>query len=1072
MNSNTIEREQINSLLIQTDEYVRHEYLSVLDCATPVEISSENPVGTNMQIMHLLSFSYSSNDNIIQKIQSVYGAIEKSGNTAALILDGRKDRIDLYLGMFTKEPENISSAYKVFINSFNGVFPGSRYINVKNEAGKNILEELLNAPVDTSIAAVSAFPLHHEGSRTDCQGLEILIDGMRNRPFTMILLAEAINRAELVQMRQGFESLYTQIAPLQKQDFSISTSKTDTFGVNFSKSVADSLNISSGFSIGHTDTHGTSQSVQLSPDNEEQRKSQAANQLLGSAVAVASVLTLGPEGIAVKKGVNILQSLFFGQTLSNLFNNVEVVADKDIKPDRQSRTEGEHNDTSDSTTVQGNRSQGKTVTEGEGVSKSLGMTEGETMQISCSNKSVTGLLERIENHIQEIMRLESEGAYRVASYFIAGDEETAISAASLYRSIVTAGMPAQVNSPVYHWGSEKGKEIMTFLQKGIHPLFAFEQYPQFPYISAAQPIGLSDLPYYLCLPQKSVFGLDVAEHAAFSRDILTRDSTMVKENDSSVYVGNVYHMGKEIKATPVFLNTNMLTSHLFVAGATGSGKSNFCYQLLDNLLKNEVKTLIIEPAKGEYARVFGGRDDFKVYGTNLRLAPPLRINPFAFPAGVTSSEHIERLLAIFNAAWPMYSAMPAIMKDALEEIYRRHGFDDILGDLPENGEFPTFSDLLEVLPEIIKRSEYSAEVQGNYIGALVTRVKSLTNGVYSIIFSADEIGDKGLFDENVIIDISRIGSSETKALIMGFLITRLAEYRTCSGRMNSGLEHITLLEEAHHLLGKTSGTAGQDVGNMMNASVQMLSDAIREMRTYGEGFIIADQSPSVMDSSVIANTQTKVFFMMPRREDRLVASDAMSLETSQTDEIAKLPKGVAVIFQNEWSSAVLCKIGYFSTQKYIPFSYVFSPEKETKELLTLAARILIVNGSECNEYSLSHIPALNDLRKISVDGYGLGQKRKLVFDIIKNSYKYTDLKSSDLKKFYTKLFDLENMMKRYATENTISGWSAKIETEICRMTNLIVEEAERIVHVYLFARAKENRYFKKLYVAYLTYKKN
>ena len=38
----------------------------------------------------------------------------------------------------------------------------------------------------------------------------------------------------------------------------------------------------------------------------------------------------------------------------------------------------------------------------------------------------------------------------------------------------------------------------------------------------------------------------------------------------------------------------------------------------------------------------------------------------------------------------------------------------------------------------------------------------------------------------------------------------------------------------------------------------MLANAIAEMRTYGEGFIIADQAPGLLDMAVIRNTNTKI----------------------------------------------------------------------------------------------------------------------------------------------------------------------------------------------------------------------
>ena len=102
-----------------------------------------------------------------------------------------------------------------------------------------------------------------------------------------------------------------------------------------------------------------------------------------------------------------------------------------------------------------------------------------------------------------------------------------------------------------------------------------------------------------------------------------------------------------------------------------------------------------------------------------------------------------------------------------------------------------------------------------------------------MIFTADDIEDNELFDENVIVDLSRVGSTETKALIMGILILKLQEHRiACTDEPNSDLRHVTVLEEAHNLLKRTSTEQSSETSNLLGKSVEMLANSIAEMRTY------------------------------------------------------------------------------------------------------------------------------------------------------------------------------------------------------------------------------------------------
>ena len=191
----------------------------------------------------------------------------------------------------------------------------------------------------------------------------------------------------------------------------------------------------------------------------------------------------------------------------------------------------------------------------------------------------------------------------------------------------------------------------------------------------------------------------------------------------------------------------------------------------------------------------------------------------------------------------------------------------------------------------------------------MTRLESLTNGLNGLIFSADDISDRDLFDKNVIIDLSRVGSSETKALIMGILILKLQEYRVSQQvEGNSQLKHITVLEEAHNLLKRTSTEQSAETANLLGKSVEMLANSIAEMRTYGEAFVIADQSPGLLDMSVIRNTNTKIIMRLPDFSDRELVGKSAGLNDDQIGELARLPRGVAAVYQSDWVNAVLCAV--------------------------------------------------------------------------------------------------------------------------------------------------------------------
>ena len=314
--------------------------------------------------------------------------------------------------------------------------------------------------------------------------------------------------------------------------------------------------------------------------------------------------------------------------------------------------------------------------------------------------------------------------------------------------------------------------------------------------------------------------------------------------------------------------------------------------------------------------IFGNLEDVMVYGTNPKLTQLLRLNPFSFNKDIHILEHIDRLVEIFNVCWPMYAAMPAVLKDAIIKSYLDCGWDTLNSTNKYNLElFPNFIDVARNIKTIIEESEFDSDNKGAYKGALLVRLNSLTNGLNKLIFTNDEIKEKDLFDSNVIVDLSRVASSETKSLIMGILIMKLEEYRMTSNLMNASLRHVTLLEEAHHILKRTSLENNNESSNILAKSVEILANSIAEMRTYGEGFIIVDQAPMLLDMSVIRNTNTKIIMRLADKDDRDLVGLSANLNDDQIIELAKLPCGVAAIYQNEWVEPVLCKIDKFKNNQ-------------------------------------------------------------------------------------------------------------------------------------------------------------
>ena len=594
------------------------------------------------------------------------------------------------------------------------------------------------------------------------------------------------------------------------------------------------------------------------------------------------------------------------------------------------------------------------------------------------NKEVSELLQSIDDSLKRIDEFDSYGMWNIASYFLSDDMSSAEIAASNYRSLMNGDHSGRELSAINSWRSDDAQaadhfsDLTMYLSRFLHPRFIYVDSEINPVLTdATTSISGKELGLHMGLPRATVSGLPVIEHAEFAKEVVAYrlfDRDRVVRPEDRMMLGKVFDLG-QITSKVVELENKSLNMHTFITGSTGSGKSNTVYQMLNELYQDKIPFLVIEPAKGEYKDVFGHFKDVNVYSTNPKIAELIHLNPFMFPDSIHVLEHVDGLVEIFNVCWPMYDAMSAFLKDAILRSYETLGWD--LGASAFEGEeirYPDFEILMDQLSELIDQSDYVAEVKSNYRGALITRIRSLTVGLNKMIFSEKQTAYEKLFDQNCILDISRVKSSETKALLMGLMVYILNEYRVDrKTQSNRGLNHVTVLEEAHHLLKNTSGTESDLIGK----SVEMLTQTIAEIRTYGEGFIIVDQSPSSVDISAIKNTNTKIVLRTPEANDREAVGRSMGLTPDQVNEIAKLPSGVAAVYQNDWVNPVLTLINKADITEQL---YV-APNIEIRTKKT--ARTMLIKMLLQSWFGLDRISEDSLYNSLNVLDLSRGVKKKL-----------------------------------------------------------------------------------------------
>lgn len=1013
------------------DDVILKNYLNNLTQYEVLPLDDSLKKIGDIRMFRITEMVYQKNEYSTYKFASVFNAVQNLECGVFVMIQSDGERQEFYMGVrnLNHEQRTTASLEKTLKNALIGQFPGVKTERLEDTDAEQLCQSI-RASESSFISSVSCVAQNKDEDFKDndtfIQGLEKFVLAMQGKAYTAIILARSTPAEQLNSIRSAYETIYTQLSPFSSMQLS--------YGTNQALSISDSFS--------HTKTIGTS----LTVNGSEQRGnnySLTVNEGEGESKASFSGSLAKGLGIAAVGAACLLAAPITGGA-SLAAGGIAMAGLNAFSPKQRNK----NNSTAEArgtNYMQGSgTAQGKNEAEADQQGHTVNKTSGtsDNVQLTMQNKSLLNMLERIDTQIKRIGECESVGMWECAAYFLSDYQETAEMAAGTYKALMKGEKSGVETAAVNTWTKRdeaKRKILRDYISNFMHPVFGYPS-PNFDApisVTAASLISSNELAIHMGLPRQSVCGFPVIEHAGFGKEVISYSEN---KSGKTLRIGNIFNMGIETKVS-VKLDCDSLTMHTFVTGSTGSGKSNTLYELLRQVHDNfEIPFLVIEPAKGEYKNVFGQLSDVHVYGTNPNKTALFRINPFRFPSDIHVLEHLDRLVEIFNVCWPMYAAMPAILKKAMEQAYQTVGWDLELSCNKNGNIYPNFMDVLNEIQVVIRESAYSSDSKGDYTGALLTRVESLTNGLNHLIFCSDDLTDAQLFDQSVIIDLSRVGSSETKSLIMGILIMRLNEYRMAAGKINSALSHLTVLEEAHNLLKRTSTEQSSESANLAGKSVEMLANSIAEMRTYGEGFIIADQSPGLLDMSVIRNTNTKIILRLPDQSDRELVGFSAGLSSEQINELAKLKRGVAAVYQNDWVEPVLVQIPRCELHES-PFAYTPNTQIDSVTDIKNSVIRFLMQGKlyrktkfsleelDRMEQGISRLPLsaqdvfhIRDLIEAYKQTGGKALAKEKVADVIVTVLgirnQVSQLANEDPEKFPEKLINLASQSVPDAAENT------------------------------------------------------
>ena len=558
----------------------------------------------------------------------------------------------------------------------------------------------------------------------------------------------------------------------------------------------------------------------------------------------------------------------------------------------------------------GNYSHSYTRSHTEGFSDSVAkaITAGETVAIEIQNGYALELMNYADKAIERLKSSQNNGIWQTAICYSANTE--------IARNIIKACLCGELSKPdpdKLSLISFEPKNNSTENQELLIPKFLQDNTERNPLCSF---INSSELGMLCTMPTDSVpdFELRIAKQFPLIKN-------QIKPEEAFGYISD----GKRrLENMPFGLTCADLNKHTFVSGITGSGKTTTVKRILINTGK---PFMVIEAAKKEYRNIsLEGNKAITVYTLgNPEINCP-HINPFYIMPGISPQSHIDFLKDLFIASFSFYGPMPYILEKCLHNVYKNKGWNLTLGFHPmlvntkssvdffdieyirkqysktaHRYLFPTMQELKDEIERYIKdEMDYEGEVAGNIKTAIRVRLDNLCVGAKGYMFNTYEHLDiSKVLEENSVFELEGLADDSDKAFCVGLMVIFINEYRQTiketQGNRKSELLHLLVIEEAHRLLKNVdTERSSENVGNPKGKAVEHFANMIAEMRSYGQGIIVAEQIPNKLAPDVIKNSSNKIIHRIVSADDQQLIANTIGVSIEDSIQLGTLETGYAL----------------------------------------------------------------------------------------------------------------------------------------------------------------------------------
>ncbi|MFX1570111.1 MAG: ATP-binding protein [Promethearchaeota archaeon] len=325
------------------------------------------------------------------------------------------------------------------------------------------------------------------------------------------------------------------------------------------------------------------------------------------------------------------------------------------------------------------------------------------------------------------------------------------------------------------------------------------------------------------------------------------------------------------------LSLEDLEKHMFVCGATGTGKSNFIQHFLMNFTKKYKIPFLLVEFKGEYHFLQRKIEDLII----IRPGENFSINIFN-PGDSLPEVHAERIFDILKSG--KFLDENAEFSPQMEKVLV-----EILTKICQNKKFQSWQGFYDYCKGYAKNKKDEIPMLSQTLISITNRIRRFSLGSLKALFDTEhKIKTESLFQRNILIDLSSIirlgGEKEDALFFLNMILKYLWDKNLTRGAFNfQGIKHITIVEDTQYF-------APKDL-TRQNKLTTYLEDIALLQRGTGECLISLATHPDISEE-ILANCGVLVCFKTHIDKDFLCK--LLNLDGEHEDYLSILEKGQCI----------------------------------------------------------------------------------------------------------------------------------------------------------------------------------